>query len=103
MKVSYFNQVASDCYPDKWLSESFTNQEQINLCKSEKGEAIFGNLERMIQNHRQSDHIKLSDCRADASNDIAFENKCFENFIKNTYASNEVMKKQFAQDYSKYM
>ena len=103
MKLAYFEKVADQCYPDKWLSESFTNQEQIDLCKAEKNDAVFGKLNKMIQNHRQSDVMRLNDCRADASRDVFFEYKCFETYVTNVRATNEKMKAQFASDYSKYM
>ena len=57
----------------------------------------------MVYNHRTSDMMKLNDCRADASLDPVFEFKCFESYIKNTLASNDSMKKQFAAENSKYM
>ena len=103
MKLAYFEKVAEECYPDKWLSESFTNQEQIDLCKNERSEKIFGKLNKMVFNHRQSDQMRLNDCRADASTDAFLEYKCFESYLQNTLASNQEMKSKFAAEYSKYM
>ena len=99
MKLDYFEQVAAECYPEKWLSDNFTNQEQIKLCKAEKHEAIFGALEKMMFNHRKSDQITLNNCRADATEDFVAEYKCFNNYVKNIHTSNTNMKVKFATEY----
>ena len=103
MKLDYLEQVQADCYQDKWLSDSFTNTEQIELCKDEKHEQTFGKLETMIRNHRTSDQIRLSNCRADAGEDIAMEYKCFQNYVSNIIKTNSKMKDLFTATHKSYV
>tara|TARA_B110000285_G_C14758265_1_gene438403 strand:+ start:144 stop:401 length:258 start_codon:yes stop_codon:yes gene_type:complete len=41
MKQDYFEQTNEKCYDAKHISDTFTNVEQINLCKQEQYDAIF--------------------------------------------------------------
>lgn len=54
MQAEYLSNATRNCYQDKHLSDSFTNLEQINLCKDMERQKIFGNFEKFYANHRDS-------------------------------------------------
>ena len=88
MKIAYL-EAAQDCYEEKWLSEAAPNIEQIGLCKAEKYDKIFGKYNQMIDNHRESDVLRMTNCVQDASQDINMAVKCFDNYLRDIRASNQ--------------
>ena len=55
MKKGYFESVGDKCYDAKHISDSFTNIEQINLCKQEQHDETFGQFDKMVKAYRDSD------------------------------------------------
>ena len=45
----------SACYKEEHLSDSFTNTEQIDICKQEKYDEVFAKYDAMIMDHREAD------------------------------------------------
>ena len=43
------------CYKQEHLSDSFTNTEQIDICKQEKYDEVFAKYDQMIMTHRERD------------------------------------------------
>ena len=62
MKQGYFEQTQEKCYDPKHISDTFTNVEQINLCKQEQYDEVFGAYQQMVKNHRESDTIRFENC-----------------------------------------
>ncbi len=50
----YLRDVASNCFKDKHMAVSFTNMEQINLCKDLEYEKYFGKFDDALHKHRDS-------------------------------------------------
>ena len=88
MKIAYF-EAAQDCYEEKWLSESAPNVEQIKLCKEEKYDKIFGKFNQMVNNHRESDILRMTNCMQDASQDLEMAVNCFDKYISDIRVSNQ--------------
>ena len=42
MKIAQLTASDENCYQDQHISDDFTNTEQINLCKAEQEQLIFG-------------------------------------------------------------
>ena len=103
MKVEYLNNIVENCYKDEHLSENFTNAEQINICKHEQQQAVFGKFDNMLINHRESDNIRLMNCLDDAGADPGHAVRCMDQHIKNIRSTNESMKAIFKNDYGSYM
>ena len=53
---------------------------------------MFGKFKSMLQNHRDSDQIRLNNCLEDAGADPLFAIKCLDSHIANIRSSNEAMK-----------
>ena len=56
MKAEWLKNITENCYKEEHLSDSFTNSEQIMICKEESKDEIFGKFNTMLNNHRQKDH-----------------------------------------------
>ena len=90
------------CYKEEHLSDTFTNTEQIDICKQEKYDEVFAKYDAMIMNHRESDQIKLNNCLSDANDDPVFAIRCLEGHIRNVRSTNDIMRAQFKQEYKDY-
>ncbi len=75
-------EVTSQCYKARWMEESFTNWEQINLCKAEAYEKHFGKFNEALQKHRDSTKFKFQDCDVEAGNNIEKAVICVRNYLK---------------------
>ena len=103
MKVEYYTNVTNNCYQDKHISDSFTNVEQIELCKNEEHEAIFGKYEQNLKNYRDSDLMRLNHCQIDAGNSVPMVLDCFKAYQRNIGTTNLTLKKLFAEEYKAYL
>lgn len=54
MQAEFLTNVTKNCYKEKHLSDSFTNYEQIMICKETEREKIWANFDKMYINHRDS-------------------------------------------------
>ena len=61
---------AEQCYPDKWMSQTFSNEEQINICKQDVHDRVFGKLEAYQNGFRDSSRFRFQDCETNAGNNI---------------------------------
>ncbi len=61
MQVEYLTQATNNCYKEQHLSDSFTNYEQILICKEAERQKVFNKFEKMLVSHRDSsNHYQLS-------------------------------------------
>ena len=56
--AEYLTTANKNCYKEKHISDSFTNLEQISLCKDLERQKLFGNFDRMVANHRDGARFK---------------------------------------------
>ena len=77
MKVAYLESVQADCYQPRHISDSFTNVEQIALCKQEKHAEYFGTFQSNLMNYRDSDKIRMDNCVQDAGEEVPRLSACF--------------------------
>ena len=103
MKIAYLNSVSSDCYQPKHISDNFTNVEQINLCKEEKYEEVFGKFENNLRNYRDSDQIRMNNCVADAGEEVPRLSTCFSNYVRDIRETNKTLKTVFAENHKSYL
>ena len=86
----------ADCYKDRYISDNFTNVQQISICKKEKHDEVFDKFYKSLAKHRESDVIRLTNCQVDAGGDIIRVNKCFTDYILQVRESNQSLKAAFA-------
>ena len=103
MYINYLETVGASCYQAKHISDDFTNEEQINLCKSEKYQEIFGQFNRDLKNYRESDILKFENCGTDAGQDIGRLVKCYHNYHRDILETNKSLKVRFAENYKEYL
>ena len=84
MKVAYLNSVVENCYQPQHISDDFTNEEQIKICKAEQFQEVFGTYMQNLQNHRESDSMRMSHCMNDFDQDVLRKLKCIKTFVKDT-------------------
>ena len=65
MRVQYLNEIDSECYQPKHISDDFTNEEQINLCKQRTYNKIFGKYDEDYFYARESDKMRFKMCMED--------------------------------------
>ena len=102
MKVAYLNAVDENCYQEHHISDDFTNEEQIDLCRAEQEQAIFKNYRQNVANHRQSDIIRMNRCNEDAGNDIDAVAGCFHKYVRDIRTTNGVMQGWFDREFGSY-
>ena len=103
MKATYYELIQEECYQDRHISDDFTNLEQINLCKSEQKDKIFGKFEKMLNETRLSDNLKFNHCVLDAGNDFNQRFNCQQYFLGLMRSSNEKMKARFNAEHRNYL
>ena len=54
MQAEYLTNATKNCYKEKHVSDSFTNYEQILLCKENERKKVFGAFDKMLVSHRDS-------------------------------------------------
>ena len=77
--------------------------EQINLCKQEKHDAVFGTFEKNLRNYRDSDQIRLTNCVTDAGEDVPRLSACFSNYVRDIRETNKTLKTVFAENHKEYL
>ena len=103
MHTAYLNEVRENCYQDKWISDDFTNEEQIKLCKQEAHDSVFKAWNQAYNNHRQSDKVRLNQCLSDAGTDLVRNVNCFEQAVKDIHTTNRSLKALFVQMNKNYL
>ena len=103
MKVEYLNRVNESCYEDRHISDDFTNEEQINVCKQEQFQAVFGTYTKNLMNHRESDSIRFRQCVDDGGQDVERLWNCTDTYVKDMRATNEALKSLFYQTHKAYL
>ena len=103
MKQAYFDEVQSNCYQEHHISDDFTNLEQINLCKQEKHDEIFGDYQNTLRNHRDSDVLRLQHCRLDAGDNIERVYNCFGKYIEDIHETNKSLHSYFRDQHKQWM
>ena len=99
LKQNYFDKVNKDCYKAQHISDDFTNEPQINLCKQTVHHEIFGGLYKTIYAHRASDKMRLDNCLTDAGQDLNGAISCLNNFKQDTLKSNDTLRAIVKKDY----
>lgn len=89
VQVAMLTEVTSTCYKARWMEESFTNWEQINLCKAEAYNKFFGKFNDALQKHRDSTKFKFQDCDVQAGNNVEKAVVCVRSYLKGMEQDNE--------------
>ena len=58
LKIASLDEQAKKCFPEKWMSETFSNAEQIKICKQEVHDKYFGKFEAELQKWRDSEQFE---------------------------------------------
>lgn len=89
MQMAVLKEQSETCYPDKWMSDSFSNAEQIELCKQEVYDKHWGPFDTKVDNLRESSHFRFQDCEKKAGNNMFEFVHCFRNYKDHIKADNE--------------
>ena len=103
MKAAYLTSIAEKCYQPQHISDDFTNVAQIEICKEEQYNGIFGNFMQAFRNHRESDQIRLTNCNDDAGQDIHRKVTCVETYLRDVNTSNDRIKSLFNQTHKEWL
>ena len=103
MKIEFLTRVGEHCYPDRHISDDFTNEEQIDLCKKDQYKKIFGEYERNLVNYRESDKIRLNHCLEDTGLDPNDKLNCYIKYLDDIKKTNVVLKNGFIATHKSYM
>ena len=103
MHATYLENARENCYQEKHISDDFTKAEQIDLCKREQHQALFGEWTNEQKKHRDSDVFKLHSCLDDAGMDSVHYLKCTDRYIDNIRETNSHLKTVFASMHKEFM
>jgi hypothetical protein len=102
MREAVLEEQAASCYPEKWMSESFSNAEQVAICKQEAHDKVFGKFEAEVKATRQSSSFKYQDCEVAAGNNVMKYVHCLRDFQANIANDNKNLQAFMKQNYSEY-
>lgn len=103
MQSEYLTAATKKCYPERHISDSFTNYEKIMECKEGERNKVFGAFEAMYAKHRDSSRFHFQDCIFDANNNVEKAVYCVRDYVKQTKEDNDKMVEIFRKDYAKYV
>jgi hypothetical protein len=103
MMAHVLTEQAKECFPDKWMSESFSNKEQIQLCKHEVYDKTFGKFHHEENRIRDSSYFQFADCEREARNNILAFSKCIKDFETAVTKDNERLSQVMRDHYAKFM
>ena len=85
------------------MDPTFTNEEQINLCKEKVHDKYFGEFTDVMANVRDSSLIHYGNCLTKAGNSLESAVTCINQYLDVARQDNEKIATRFAVDYEKYM
>ena len=88
MQVEYLRNANKNCYQEKHLDDTFTNYEQINLCKALERQKLFGKFESNMHKVRDSSQFKYQDCMIDANNNMDRALGCIGTYLTDILTDN---------------
>lgn len=88
-KIALLKDITSNCYQARWTEQSFTNWEQINLCKAELQEKYFGKFTDALANHRDSTKFKFQECEVEAGNNVEKAVFCVRGYLRSMEQDND--------------
>lgn len=71
------------------MAESFTNNEQIEICKAQKLEKHMGKFTSEIAKYRDSSKFRYQDCEFKAGNNIEKAKACIGDYLKEMARDND--------------
>jgi len=89
MRATYLKDVSENCYQDRHMAESFTNNEQIVICKADKLEKHMGNFTTEVAKYRDSSKFRMMDCEYKAGNNLAKAKECIADYLKDMAQDND--------------
>ena len=103
MKATYLQNVAANCYPDHHISDDFTNEEQITMCRKEEYDRVFAEWNKQYHNHRASDMLRCNQCTADAGREVFALTNCYVKYLKDIKETNVTLKNIFVQERKEFL
>ena len=103
MQIAYLKNVNENCYPDKHISDDFTNAEQVDLCKNEQYNEVWGTFNERYETYRESDIIRYNHCQTDSGQDMKMSFKCVQTYNKNVLETNKTLSNILAQTNKEYL
>jgi hypothetical protein len=83
--------ISRNCYKEKHMAVTFTNMEQINLCKALKKEKYMGTFQDKLHNVRDSTRFRYQDCIVAAENNIEKATTCIKGYLSGMEKDNETL------------
>ena len=73
------------------------------LCKREEHNKIFGDFDQVMQNHRQSDVVRMKHCLEDGGQDVIQNVGCIKQYISDITETNRNLKNIFASNHKEWL
>lgn len=102
MQAAMLKDISKNCYKEKWMAPTFTNQEQIDICTEAKRVKHFGKFEDELHNRRDSTRFQFQDCLVDAGNDVESSVKCIRGYLSGMESDNKALHQFVSENFSKY-
>ena len=81
--------MSENCYQDRHMAESFTNNEQIEICKADKLDKHMGKFNAEVAKYRDSSKFRMMDCEYKAGNNISKAKECIADYLNDMAQDNE--------------
>ena len=102
MQAALLKDISKNCYKEKHMAPTFTNQEQIDICREQKRVKHFGKFMDELNGRRDSTRFHFQDCVVDAGNDIEASVKCIRGYLSGMENDNVAMHKFTSEHFGKY-
>ena len=94
--------VTSNCYQARWMEQSFTNWEQINLCKAEMQTKYLGKFTDALQQYRDSTKFRFQECDVAAGNNVEKAVQCVRGYLRGMEQDNDKLVELAKQNLAGY-
>ena len=81
MKARAMQNAAASCYKEKWMDDAYPNPHQIDMCKTRTENKQMGEFWRTLENERESNYFKYTDCLRAAGNSASDNVICIRNYL----------------------
>ena len=103
VQQAYLRDVVKNCYAEKHMDPTFTNSEQIELCRSQMHANHWQKFATTVENARDSTAFRFTDCMAEVGNSLEGNIKCINQFVSDSKADHDVIVAKFNADYADFV
>jgi len=101
MQIEYLTNSSTKCYTE--AVAGLSTYERVLICKEIERLRVFGRLDRLWAQHRDSGRHKLQDCLLSACSNTESSLLCFQEYVRSVEKDKESMRLHFKKEYARFL